>query len=127
MSANAFKETGTLPVGVEVDGKLHREFTLRPRLVRDSVEAQEIARAQTNDSYRGAVLIAAQLEKLGDLPREKITTELLLELFDVDMGEILKANARLEVRLATFRGQTAGAAQAASGAGEDRGAMANGA
>ena len=31
------KETGKLNVGIEVDGKSHLDFELRPRLVRDSV------------------------------------------------------------------------------------------
>lgn len=120
-------ESGTLPVGVEVDGKVHRAFVLRPRLVRDSVDVLGDPKAQDNDVYRGVALTALQLESLGDLPRDKINTELLLDMFDADLAAIMEAAGRLERRLLTFRGAGTDAPQAATGAGESGGALAGGA
>ena len=120
------RESGTLPVGVEIDGRVHRDFTLRPRLVCDSVEVMEEPRAQTNDAYRGVALTARQIERLGDLPAERITTELLMTMHDVDLGMIMEAASRLDARLLRFRAEDAGRAAGASGAHEDRGAVASG-
>ena len=118
---SALKESGTLPVGVEVDGKFHYEFTLRPRLVRDSVDVlEEDSRAQNNDAYRGVALIARQIESLGDLEPEQITTKLLLSMFDTDLAAIMEANSRLEGRLKNFRTQSKNTPASASGIGENR-------
>lgn len=111
-------QSDKLKVGVEVDGKVHLDFTLRPRLVRDSVEAQEDERAQVNPAYEGLVMTAKQLVQLGDLPKEKITPDLLMDMHDLDMQVILEAAAKLQGRLATFRGQGEGVAQAAGGVNE---------
>jgi phage FluMu protein gp41 len=116
-----FKESGTLPVGVEVDGKFHHEFTLRPRLVRDSVDVlEEDSRAQSNDAYRGVALIARQIEQLGDLEPDQITAKLLLSMFDTDLAAIMAANSRLEERLKNFRAEGKNAPASASGIGENR-------
>ncbi len=112
---SGLRESGTLPVGVEVDGVLHREFVLRPRLVRDTVEALEDPRCADSEAYRGVALTARQIAQLGTLPAEKIDIALVLDMLDVDLGEIMAAADRLERRLLSFRGPGAGATQAASG------------
>lgn len=121
---STINETGTLPVGIEVGGKVHRDFTLRPRLVHDSVDVLEDPKAQSSDAYRGVALIAAQIERLGDLTPEQINTELLLSMFDADMATIMEAARRLEGRLLTFRREGENTPAGASGAGEDRSAVA---
>ena len=97
------KETGILVIGVEVDGVVHQNFTMRPRLVRDAVTALEDPKAQGNDAYRGVALLAQQLESLGTLAKEQITTDLLRAMFYVARELIVNANFALEKRLATFR------------------------
>lgn len=119
----ALKETGELPIGVEVDGVLHRDFTLRPRLVRDSVEVMEDALARDNDAYRGVALIAKQIERLGDLPRDRVTPDLLMSMFDIDMAKIMERAALLEGRLLTFRKPGQKASEASPDPREDRGAL----
>ena len=101
--SNALKEKDTLLVGITVDGKLHQDFIVRPRLVSDSVKVMEDEKAQNSETYRGVALYACQLEKLGELTPEQITTELLLTMFDADLAVIIKACTRLEVRLTKFR------------------------
>lgn len=105
MSAE-LKESGTLLVGVEVDGVLHSDFVLRPRLVRDSIRVMADEQAQQNDAYRGVALIACQIEKLGTLNTAQISTELLLGMYDADLAVIMEANGRLEGRLQSFREKT---------------------
>ena len=31
-------EKGTLPIGVEFDGKIHKDFEIRPQLQRDTID-----------------------------------------------------------------------------------------
>ena len=115
-----FRESGSLLIGVEVDGKLHRDFLLRPRLVRDSVTVLDENRAQSNDAYRGVALIACQVEELGSLTREQITTDLLLSMYDADLAVIMEANSRLEGRLQSFRVKDEGTKVVAPSVGENR-------
>ncbi|MDA8170322.1 MAG: hypothetical protein M0Z48_00635 [Nitrospiraceae bacterium] len=97
-------EKGTLPVGVEYEGKPQRDFELRPQLVQDSVDAVEEERAQRNESYLGVCVLAKQLTKLGDIPKEKITPTLLMGMYEADLGVISAAARRLQQRLARFSG-----------------------
>lgn len=101
------KEEGSLIVGVEFGGKRHKDFILRPQLVRDSIDAVEDPRAKKNESYLGFLVLARQIEKLGDIPAEKITPELLLNMLDEDLLVINEAAGRLQKRLRSFRGKDA--------------------
>ena len=94
---------GTLAVGIEYGGKIHKEFILRPQMVRDSIEAMEDERAVKNDSYYGICLIAKQMEFLGEIPGEKITPELLLDMTEVDFKILMEGKEALDKRLRTFR------------------------
>lgn len=101
-------EKGTLIVGVEFAGKIHKAFELRSALVRDSIEAvEEDARAVKNESYMGLCLIAKQLLALGDIPKKEITPAMLMDMNEIDMAEITEANRRLQKRLRQFRGTVA--------------------
>jgi phage FluMu protein gp41 len=97
------KEKGTLIIGVEHEGKLHKDFILRAQIVRDSVEAMEDERAQKNDSYFGVYCLAKQIEKLGDIPKEDITPDLVMALTETDFKALMAAKGRLEERLNSFR------------------------
>jgi hypothetical protein len=96
-------EQGTLPIGIEYKGKVHKEFTIRPQFVRDSVDAVEDERAQKNDSYLGLIVLSKQIEKLGDIPKESITPDLLMDMYDCDLAEMHAALGRLTKRLLSFR------------------------
>ena len=98
-------EKGTLIVGVEYEGKLHKDFILRPQLVSDSVDAVEDERARSNESYLGLCVVGRQLEKLGDIPKEKITPELLMGMYEVDLAVISDASRRLQKKQRSFRGE----------------------
>lgn len=90
------KDSGLLLHGVEVNGKVHFDFTVRLPVIRDTINAladtsekfgtTEGAAATT--FYRVAV-IASVLLALGDVDKEKITTDLLLdEMTDDDFDLI---------------------------------------
>jgi len=100
-------EKGTLIVGVEYEGKVHKDFELRPQLVKDSIDAIEDDRARKNDSYLGLCVIAKQITKLGDIPKDKITAELLMNMYEIDLSAISEASRRLQKRLQSFRGESA--------------------
>ena len=95
-------QTGTLPVGIEVDGVVHREFELRPLRLRDSVAELQNA-AGNGDAEFGFALVARQLVRLGSLPPDKISLALLLDAYDVDIQVMMGAAATLRARLLTFR------------------------
>lgn len=111
-------ESGMLVVGVEHGGKLHKDFELRPQLVRDSVDAMEEERAQTNQTYLGLVILTKQITRLGDIPKEEITPDLLMEMHDIDLAEINAASRRLAKRLESFREAGGGQPQSGTGDGE---------
>lgn len=105
-------ETGTLPVGVEVDGITHQDFELREQLVVDGVEVLEDpetgSRASKSDVFYNVAVMAKRLIKLGSIPKESITAGLLLAMHQDDFSAIAQASTRLENRRATFRGQAEG-------------------
>lgn len=96
-------EKGTLAVGIEHGGKTHKEFVLGPQLVRDSIEAMEDERSVKNDSYYGICLLAKQVKSLGEIPGEKITPELLMDMTEIDFKILMKGREALDKRLHTFR------------------------
>lgn len=108
-------EKGTLVIGVEYEGKTYTDFELRPQIVADSVDAIEDEKAQRNDSYLGLIVVSRQLIKLGDIPKEQITAELLMGMQDIDMSEINDALKRLQAKQKSFRGKSAGDPQAVTG------------
>lgn len=108
-------EKGTLPDGVEIDGAVVRAYELREQLVRDSVEVHESAdadRANASDTYFTVCVMAKRLE-LSGVSREKITTELVMNMTMDDFNELAAAGKRLEEKRRTFRGAAKAAPPAA--------------
>lgn len=101
-------EKFTLLDGIEFGGKTHRDIEMRPRKVGDSVNALENERAQTNEAYMGLVILAAQIIALGDIPKDQITADLLMDITDDDMTEINEKLVRLRNRVKTFRTENTG-------------------
>jgi hypothetical protein len=96
-------EKGKLLMGVEHGGRVHRDFELRPQLVRDSVEAMEEDRARLNDAYCGVCIMAKTILSLGDIPKSEITPDLVMSLTEVDSEALVRAKGVLEGRLRSFR------------------------
>lgn len=94
--------TGKLIEGVVVDGKEHHDFTLKPLTVRDTFDLQADEFASTSDEHMGVGVIARQIEKLGDLPREKITPELVMDMADIDFELLIRKQRELSEKLRSF-------------------------
>lgn len=90
----------TFPVGVEHDGKVHRDFELRPAKLRDNIEAIEELGDQSANALRlGTAILARQIVSIGDIPRELITTDFVYDLLDVDYDALEDARGRLQKKL----------------------------
>ncbi|EHT7346331.1 hypothetical protein KXR09_003931 [Escherichia coli] len=90
--------TGELSVGVEFNGILHKNFELRLPVMRDNGQALEETeeRFQTvagfaADYYYRCAVMAATLVRLGDIPQEELTAELLYDHMVPEDFEILKS------------------------------------
>lgn len=91
-------QDGVLPIGVEVDGVLHREFTLRPAVVADNIEAiTEVGAA--NPVALNAAIFARQLLKLGTLTTKQIDYELVAGMHVADFDELDRRALELQKKL----------------------------
>lgn len=98
-------EKGKLVFGIEYEGETHKEFEIRPQLVKDSVEISESdnPRVLESDYYAGICILAKQIIKLGTIPHDKITADLILEMAEDDCQIISAAKEALESRFRSFR------------------------
>lgn len=91
-------EKSALLHGIQAGGKVHFDFTVGLPVVRDTIEALRLTdeACGTTDGaaagmyYRVAVMACA-LTSLGDLPKDDITPELLLENLSDDDFDIIDA------------------------------------
>lgn len=101
-------EKGTLPVGVEFEGKIHTEYEIREELVRDSIDIYDdpgtSERANNNKYYAGICALVKRICKIGSIPANAITADLIMGANIEDLREIQAASERLEVRAKSFRG-----------------------
>ena len=94
-----FHVTGTLPVGAEVDGVIHREFEMRPPTVGDLM---------AGDIYPGvtgkkAASLRRVLVRLGELRPAQISDALIQGLSVPDFEALLDASDRQHTDMLTFR------------------------
>jgi hypothetical protein len=101
-------QKGTLPVGLKKDGKYHRDFEIRPSLIKDSIEVadeQEPAKLK-NWWFANIALTAKQIVRIGEV--SPVPLEDFVGMLDVDMQAISAAQEILAVRLGTFHDADAG-------------------
>ena len=100
-------EKGTLPIGVEYEGKTHKDFEIREQIVSDMIDvfddATHAARAQKNDYYLGACILSKLIVSIGTIPKEAITVNLLLGMLQDDLNEVKRAEGRLDAKRKSFR------------------------
>jgi hypothetical protein len=89
-------QTGQLPVGIEVDGVRHRDFTLKPARVIDSIAAIDEVGSH-NPVALGVAILARQLTQLGTLALKDIDYALVCDMdprdynaMEVAAGELSK-------------------------------------
>jgi len=113
-----FKEKGTLPLGVEFGGEVHKDFTLSPLRIGDSIAARKALADDprlAGDEEFGLYLLARRLV-IGTIPPEAMTLDLMIEMFEQDIANIQAAERRSAKRLGLFPGDDAGASNADAGA-----------
>lgn len=89
---------GKLKVGIDYAGKTHTSFKLRAAKVKDSIEAT--ASVGTDNNLKFMLFVySLQLLSLGDIPKESITSDLLADLYDVDLAVLQEASEGLEKKL----------------------------
>lgn len=92
--------SGKLAIGVEFNGKLHRDFVLRLPTVGDEIEVSE--NDDVPDSGFRVALFSRCLISLGTIPQEALTYELLCsELESGDFSAIVKAADELKKKRAS--------------------------
>lgn len=91
-------QTGTFPIGIVVDGVRHMDFELRSVTVGDNVDVIEEL-GDVSALRLSAALYARQLVALGSLPKERITSELVLALHPDDFNALEEAHAQLKKKL----------------------------
>jgi len=111
-------EKCTLPIGVEYEGKIHRDLEIRPRLVRDLLDGAVSERAQTDRHYYEVCQTACQIVRFGDIPKDQITGDLLLDMYDEDFDVLTEAAIRVRTRTREFRGDAEGYQETDPGAPE---------
>jgi hypothetical protein len=103
-------EKGTLPVGVEYEGKTHKDFEIREQLVSDMIDVFDnpahSARAEKNNYYLGACILSKLIVSIGTIPKEAITVDLLLGMLQDDLNEVKRAEARLNSKRKSFRDES---------------------
>ncbi|WP_105492195.1 hypothetical protein [Escherichia coli] len=99
-------ETGTLSDGVVFNGTVHKNFELRLPVMRDNGQALDETEERFNtvegfaaDYYYRCALMAATLIRLGDIPQEALTAELLYNnLTPQDFDVLMLACGTLRVK-----------------------------
>lgn len=97
-------ETGKLLDGIPFGGILHKDFEIRLPVMRDTGQALEDAEERYGevtgfmaDSFYRAAVMASTLIRLGDIPNEELTAELLHEnLTSDDYDELVAARTKLK-------------------------------
>jgi len=123
------KEKRTLPIGIEYKGKRHRELEIEPRRVSHMIDALDDARAQENSRYAEICTLACQITRLGDIPKEDITGDLLLPMYQQDYAMLSEAADTAQKRVERFRSDTENeeAAEKADSQGEAKASATGGA
>ena len=90
--------TGELLIGIEYKGVVHKHFELQPVRVRDTIEAEKATVGKSTVEFMIAIL-AKQIVKLGAVPEDAITVDLLCEMYDDDLEVFQKARDGLKKKL----------------------------
>lgn len=97
MSAASVK--GTLPIGVEFDGKRCREFEVRSGTLRDAIALSEVEGYLDLPENKKRYAGIAQRLSIDGVPPDTITLEFLMDMVDRDFIEIDNAADEVEKKL----------------------------
>lgn len=99
-------QTGKLVDGVVFNGTVHKNFELRLPVMRDNGQALEEAEERfktvetfSSDYYYRCAVMAATLIRLGDIPQEEVTADLLYDnMTPEDFNILMSARGTLKVK-----------------------------
>ncbi|WP_048795376.1 phage tail assembly protein [Serratia marcescens] len=95
-----FTETGTLDYGVQYNGKIHRDFEIRLQTVGDEIDVGDEIGSDLVDVNFTVHLLARTLLRLGSIPAEDISPQLLRDnLVYEDYNALLRASGRAKKKL----------------------------
>jgi len=101
-------EKCTLPIGIEHKGQIHRETEVRPRQVKDLILAYNNDLMNKSKHSYEICCLTEQIIKLGDIPKEEITADLILEMYVDDFDTLAEAAEKARQRAASFRDKQSG-------------------
>ncbi len=104
-------EDGTLLVGVERDGKFHKDFTLRVATMEDVENALEDAGPDASNARVARHKWGYTMTRLGDIPPGEITADLLAGLTAEEFGIIQSTEAILLKKLVASSVETSAASE----------------
>lgn len=87
-----------LPIGVTVDGKLYKDFSIRPAKLGDSCAAITAVGADAAQNTLRYAVMAQRVSFDGLLP-EQVTVELLMDMYDRDAVALEAAADEVEKKL----------------------------
>ena len=96
-------EPFSLEYGLEHGGKRHYDGAVRCPTVQDRESALEEVPENAGDARINRHVWARTIVRLGDIPKDQITPELLAELIDSDYGPILDAEVAARKKLRPVR------------------------
>ena len=86
----------TLPQGyADAAGRIHREGVMRLATARDEIEPLRDASVRTNGAFLSVLLLARTVTRLGDLPAEYLTPDLIQDLYAIDFDHLQRLYERV--------------------------------
>lgn len=71
-----------LPLGLEIDGKLHKQGKMHPTTTLDELEVQTAEEVSMNSRYRDILLLASVIDEIGEIT--SVTKETIMALYEAD-------------------------------------------
>lgn len=100
---SALSVTGKLPIGVTIEGKFYRDFSMRPATLRDSCAAVEAVGGDASPNMLRYAAMARRIT-IDGVPPEQVTVDLLMDMPDRDAIALEIAADEVEKKLDALSG-----------------------
>lgn len=113
-----FTQSGTLEYGVQFNGEIHRDFEIRLQTVGDEIDTVAEVGSDVIDANFTVHLLARTLIRLGSIPEDELTPELLKDnLIYEDYMALLRASRGAKKKLMDMKSEseTSGSTVSSSG------------
>ncbi len=72
----------TLPLGLNIDGKMHKHGKMHLSTTLDELEVQAAEEVAMNSRYRDILLLASVIDEIGDITN--VTKDTIMSLYEAD-------------------------------------------